>query len=88
MSFGSVAASCLTLHLVGFAEPSRSPGLLVSSYLTVSPLPDDYPPDFSDFKPSGGLLSVALSLTSRSVGVTHHHVLRCPDFPLVEVLES
>src|SRR5262245_28883818 len=24
---------------VGFAEPARSPGLLVSSYLTVSPLP-------------------------------------------------
>ena len=34
-------ASCLTLHLVGFAEPSRSPGLLVSSYLAVSPLPDN-----------------------------------------------
>jgi hypothetical protein len=29
----------------------------------------------------GGLLSVALSLTSRPVGVTDHSVLRCPDFP-------
>ena len=29
----------------------------------------------------GGLLSVALSRTSRPVGVTHHHVLRSPDFP-------
>ena len=30
----------------------------------------------------GGLLSVALSLASRPVGVTHHRVLRSPDFPL------
>ncbi len=29
----------LVLLPVGFAEPDRSPGLLVSSYLTVSPLP-------------------------------------------------
>ena len=32
--------------------------------------------------PPGGLLSVALSLASRPVGVTHHRVLRSPDFPL------
>jgi len=31
--------------------------------------------------PTGGLLSVALSLTLRPVGVTHHRVLRSPDFP-------
>ena len=31
--------------------------------------------------PRGGLLSVALSLASRPVGVTHHRVLRSPDFP-------
>jgi len=36
--------SCLTLLRVGFAEPGRSPGLLVSSYLTVSPLPSRSPP--------------------------------------------
>ena len=35
----SAHAPCLTLLPVGFTEPSRSPGLLVSSYLTVSPLP-------------------------------------------------
>ena len=29
----------------------------------------------------GGLLSVALSRALRPVGVTHHHVLRSPDFP-------
>ncbi|GAC1452417.1 MAG: hypothetical protein NVSMB9_37350 [Isosphaeraceae bacterium] len=31
--------SYLALLLVGFAEPGQSPDLLVSSYLTVSPLP-------------------------------------------------
>src|SRR6266542_2374999 len=43
--------SYLVLLRVGFAEPARSPGLLVSTYLTVSPLP---------LLSSGGLLSVAL----------------------------
>jgi hypothetical protein len=33
---------------------------------------------------TGGLLSVALSLISRSVGVTDHPVLWSPDFPLVD----
>ena len=41
--FPSSIQSALLLYLillpVGFAEPSRSPGLLVSSYLAVSPLP-------------------------------------------------
>ena len=32
-------SSCLVLLPVGFAEPNRSPGLLVRSYRTVSPLP-------------------------------------------------
>jgi hypothetical protein len=32
-------AACLTLLRVGFAEPLRSPGALVVSYTTVSPLP-------------------------------------------------
>ena len=31
--------------------------------------------------PGGGFLSVALSLTSRPVGVTHHRALWSPDFP-------
>ncbi len=33
-------------------------------------------------RPVGGLLSVALSLSLRTVGVTHHRVLWSPDFPL------
>jgi hypothetical protein len=34
-----------------------------------------------ELPPLGGLLSVALSLALRPVGVTHHRVLRSPDFP-------
>jgi len=53
---------------------------LVSSYLTISPLPrrDDEKIRRRAF---GGMLSVALSRTLRSVGVTHHGALRSPDFP-------
>ena len=36
-------------------------------------------------EPAGGLFSVALSLTSRLVGVTHHRILRSPDFPLARM---
>ena len=64
---------CLALLPMGFTKPDRSPGPLVSSYLTVSPLPAGFP--------AGGLFSVALSLTLRPVGVTHHRALRSPDFP-------
>jgi hypothetical protein len=46
----------LVLLQVGFTEPGRSPDLLVSSYLTVSPLPPRRK------RPGGGLFSVALSL--------------------------
>jgi hypothetical protein len=44
---------------MGFAEPSRSPGLLVSSYLAVSPLPQTS----RKRHVQGGLFSVALSLS-------------------------
>ena len=89
-------ALCLALLQVGFAEPDRSPDLLVRSYRTVSPLPEsresriesrdglaDRTLDarFSTLDSLGGLLSVALSLSSRTVGVTHHSVLWSPDFP-------
>jgi len=72
--------SCSALLPMGFTEPSRSPGLLVSSYLTVSPLPTG--------KPVGGLFSVALSLASRPVGVTHHRTLWSPDFPPAEAFKT
>jgi hypothetical protein len=65
----------LALLPVGFAEPDRSPGLLVSSYLTVSPLPR-------------GLRREAVCFlwhfpypAARAVGVTHHRTLWSPDFP-------
>jgi len=59
----------LTLLRVGFTEPPRSPGALVRSYRTVSPLP--VPTRVG----AGGLFSVALSRGSPRVGVTHHPAL-------------
>jgi hypothetical protein len=44
------AVALLTLLRVGFTEPSRSPGMLVGSYPTVSPLPTrPWPRRRSDF---------------------------------------
>ena len=73
----------LVLLPMGFTEPGRSPGLLVSSYLAVSPLPRSRR---RKRHVRGGLFSVALSLSgplsqSRTVGVTHHRALWSPDFP-------
>src|SRR5660397_297055 len=59
----------LTLLRVGFTEPPQSPGALVRSYRTVSPLP--VPTRVG----AGGLFSVALSRGSPRVGVTHHPAL-------------
>jgi len=71
-------APCLALLPVGFAEPHRSPGALVVSCTTVSPLPRLSGPGPSG---RGGLFSVALSRGSPRVGVTHHRALRSPDVP-------
>jgi hypothetical protein len=65
--------SLLTLLRVGFTEPPRSPGVLVVSYTTVSPLPRAVA--------RGGLFSVALSRGSPRVAVDNHPALRSPDFP-------
>ena len=70
----------LILLRVGFTEPPQSPGVLVVSYTTVSPLP----PIGQDQHPrprGGGLFSVALSRGLPRVGVTHHPALWSPDFP-------
>ena len=64
---------CLALLRVGFTLPVESPRTAVRSYRTISPLPD--PRRTSAI---GGLFSVALSLASRSVGVTDHP---CPAEP-------
>src|SRR5438093_6465594 len=63
---------------VGFTEPAPSPGPLVRSYRTVSPLPAAL---HSRGAPVGGLLSVALSVGSRPLGVTQHLALWSSDFP-------
>ena len=61
---------------VGFTKPPPSPGALVRSYRTVSPLP------LRSFRSViGGLLSVALSLASRPVAVNNHPCPWSPDFP-------
>ena len=68
----------LTLLRVGFTEPARSPAPLVSSYLTVSPLPL-------------GLRRSAVSFLWHSavgsppLAVSQHPALRSPDFPPARV---
>ena len=74
--------SCLILLQAGFTEPIESPRPLVSSYLTVSPLPRRAGCK-QHSRAFGGMLSVALSLTLRLVGVTDRLALRSPDFPLL-----
>jgi hypothetical protein len=76
----SRSSPCVILLQVGFAEQPvtrRAGALLPHRFtLTAKPGPTNQP------RPRGGLLSVALSLSLRTVGVTHHRVLGSPDFPL------
>ena len=65
----------LALHRMGFTKLPMSPSILVSSYLTVSPLPPAYA--------KGGLFSVALACLSPGLRVTKHPALWCSDFPPV-----
>lgn len=67
----------LALLRVGFTEPPRSPGVLVGSYPTVSPLPSP--------SGDGGLFSVALSRGSPRVAVSNHPALWSPDVPRRQV---
>ena len=64
----------LVLHRVGFTKLLRSPGELVRSYRTISPLPA-----FSS--KTGGIFSAALSFTLPRLRVTEHPALWCSDFP-------
>jgi hypothetical protein len=74
------SSPCVVLLQVGFAEQpvTRTAGALLPHRftLTARSWPTSQP------QSRGGLLSVALSLSSRTVGVTHHPVLWSPDFPL------
>jgi len=65
----------LALLRVGFAKPMRSPAPLVSSYLTVSPLPPRHP---RGHRRDGGLLSVALV---RGVSPPGRYPAPCPAEP-------
>ena len=72
------------MHAVGFAVPALSPEAAVRSYRTFSPLPVPLDPGVPGLGAIGSLFSVALSLApnpSGPVGVTHHRVLPCSDFP-------
>lgn len=65
----------------GWGLPSQTVSrLLVSSYLTISPLPGIA---FSVCRYSGRYVSVALSLRSPSLDVIQHPALRSSDFPRV-----
>jgi len=69
----------LALLRMGFTELPASPPALVSSYLTLSPLP------VCAEAQRGGLLSVALSLGLPPVPVKDHPALWSPDFPPVQM---
>jgi len=71
--------SDLALLRMGFTELPTSPPALVSSCLTLSPLPRH------GQALAGGLLSVALSLGSPPVPVKDHPALWSPDFPPVHL---
>jgi len=67
----------------GVCRIPRSPGELVRSYRTFSPLPGPKP---AGLRP-GGILSVALSFASPRLHVMKHPALRCSDFPLAPFAE-
>jgi hypothetical protein len=76
---------CSTLLRAGFAKPVRSPGPLVVSCTTVSPLPPRGLRGLDKLDRrgprEGGLFSVALSRGLLRVGVAHRPALGSPDLP-------
>ncbi len=73
----------LVLHRVGFTKLLQSPGELVRSYRTISPLPGCF--HFARYsrkaKEPGGIFSVALSFALPRLHVMEHPALWCSDFP-------
>src|SRR5262245_13627755 len=72
----------LALLLAGFTKLLQSPGALVRSYRTFSPLPGPAP----GLRPApecgpGGIFSVALSFALPRLGITQRNALWSPDFP-------
>lgn len=75
------SGGCSTLHTGGVCPAPAVTSRAVRSYRTFSTLPD---PLARRTGAIGGVFSVALSLARGRpvrVGVTHHRVLRCSDFP-------
>jgi hypothetical protein len=70
----------LVLHRMGFTKLFRSPGKLVCSYHTFSPLPAEQQAQ-SLIDSAGGILSVALSFALPRLHVMEHPALWCSDFP-------
>jgi hypothetical protein len=71
--------SYLVLLRAGFTMPRTVTSRAVRSYRTVSPLP--LPSLLTAKGHLGGLLSVALSVSSHLPGVTWRSALWSPDFP-------
>ena len=73
----------LVLHQVGFTKLLRSPGELVRSYRTISPLPGcfHFLQTSRKVKETGGIFSVALSFVLPRLHVMEHPALWCSDFP-------
>ena len=67
----------LVLLSAGFAKLSQSLGILVSSYLTISPLP------FDKLRAVSFLWHFPYPVPVRTVVVNDHHALWSPDFPPV-----
>jgi hypothetical protein len=74
--FDGQPSSLFGLAPGGVCQAGRSPGSLVGSYPTVSPLPV-----LALRRAIGGLFSVALSVGLPRLGVTQHRALWSPDFP-------
>ena len=66
ISQGTLYNGCLTLHRVRFAWPPRSPGMPVGSYPTISPVTCE--DTGMRYRPSAGLLSVALAVSRPEPG--------------------
>ncbi len=73
--------SYLALHPAGFTEPSRSPAMLVSSYLTFSPLPAHRRRRYLFCGTFHRLFPKPYGTGRRRLRVTKRSVLRSSDFP-------
>ena len=76
VSTDGTSSSCMALLQAGFTEPSRSPGMLVRSYRTFSPLPARSP-----MRPVRRFVFCGTFLRVASTGSSQRLSLRSPDLP-------